>query len=40
MKNFIIPLETKVRDYESRLLISLYLLSLSHETNIYGRSFL
>ena len=35
MKNFIIPLETKVRDYESRLLISLYLLSLSDETIIF-----
>lgn len=35
MKNFIIPLETKVRDYESRLLISLYLLNLSDETNIF-----
>jgi len=35
MKNFIIPLETKVRDYESRLLISLYLLSLSDEINIF-----
>mgnify|MGYP001244811948 CR=1 FL=1 len=35
MKNFIIPLETKVRDYESRLLISIHLLSLSDNTNIF-----
>tara|TARA_Y100000768_G_scaffold387741_1_gene380085 strand:- start:841 stop:2274 length:1434 start_codon:yes stop_codon:yes gene_type:complete len=33
MKNFLIPIETKVRDYESRLLISLKILSLSNNQN-------
>ncbi|MDC0861394.1 hypothetical protein OAQ08_02190 [Alphaproteobacteria bacterium] len=34
MKNFIIPVETKSRDYESRLLILIYLIKISKNENI------